>query len=301
MRAALLTAYGGADRLEVREVPEPEARANEIKVRMAGASINPIDWKIRSGALKESRPLQLPAILGRDVSGEVVEVAPGVTIFKVGDRVMGFVQRGYAEFVVAKADAWAPVPEGMDLVDAGALPLVLLTGTQLIEEAVRPIEGDQVLVTGAVGSVGRAAVFAAKTLGAKVWAGVRSSRKAEAAKLGADGVVALDDDQEVGKLPELDCVADTVGGATIQKILGKLRRGGTIGTVVGEPAGARARGLVVHTITSHPDGKRLATLAGAVAQGKLVIPIAKRLPLSEAARAQELAEKGAGGKVVLTA
>jgi NADPH:quinone reductase-like Zn-dependent oxidoreductase len=301
MKAALLTAYGDVDNLQVRDVPEPRARANEIKVRMVGASINPIDWKIRSGALRTARPLELPAILGRDASGEVVEVAPGVTAFKVGDRVMGLVHGAYAEFVVAKADAWAPVPEGMDLVDAGALPLVLLTGTQLIEEAVRPIEGDEVLVTGAMGSVGRTAVFAAKTHGARVWAGVRGVQRAEAAKLGADGVVALDDDRELDGLPPLDCVADTVGGGTIQRVLGKVRRGGTIGTVVGEPAGARARGLVVHTMTSHADGKRLAALAGAVAQGKLVIPIAKRLPLSEAGQAQKLAENGAGGKVILTA
>jgi len=301
MRAALLTAYGDVDKLVVRDVPEPRARANEIKVRMAGASINPIDWKIRSGALEASRPLELPTILGRDVSGEVVEVAPGVTAFKVGDKVMGLVQRAYAEFVVAKSDAWAAVPEGMDLVDAGALPLVLLTGTQLIEEAVRPIEGDEVLVTGAVGSVGRAAVFAARACGARVWAGVRGSRKAEAAQLGADGVVALDDEQELGQLPRLDCVADTVGGITIQRVLCKVKAGGTIGSVVGEPAGARERGLVVHTMMSHADGKRLATLAGAVAHGKLVIPIAKRLPLSEAGQAQKLAEKGAGGKVILTA
>jgi NADPH:quinone reductase-like Zn-dependent oxidoreductase len=299
MKAIVLTAYGDVDKLEFRDVPEPEPGPNEIKVRMAGASINPIDWKLRSGAIKARMPLELPAILGRDVSGEVVQVGPGVTAFKVGARVMGLVNRGYAEFVVAAIDAWAEIPSKLDLIDAAALPLALLTGAQLVEEAVKPREGERVLVTGAVGSVGRAAVFTAKVRGAKVWAGVRGKQKADAAKLGADGVVALDDDAEIDKLPALDSIADTIGGETIKKLLGKVKPGGTIGSVVGEPAGAKERGLVVHAILAHPDAKRLAELGRAVAEGKLAIPITKRVPLAEASTAQKLAEKGAGGKVIL--
>ena len=213
---------------------------------------------------------------------------------------MGLVMGAYAEFVVAAADAWAEVPTTMDLVDAAALPLVLLTGAQLIEEAVRSQRGDVVLVTGATGSVGRAAVFAAKARGAKVWAGVRRSQKAAAARLGADGVVALDDDAGIDELPPLDGVADTVGGPTIAKLLGKMKPGGTIGSVVGEPAGAKERGLAVRGMMTHPDVRRLAALARAVADGKLVIPIVKRLVLSRAGEAQTLAEHHAGGKVILT-
>jgi NADPH:quinone reductase-like Zn-dependent oxidoreductase len=300
MKAVVLTAYGDVDKLEVRDVPDPKVGANEIKVRMAGASINPVDWKLRSGALEKWMPLELPAILGRDASGVVVEIGPGVTAFKVGERVMGLVHGGYAELVVAATEAWAEIPAKMDVVDAGALPLVLLTGAQLVEEAVNPREGDVVLVTGASGSVGRAAVFAAKARGAKVWAGVRGSQKAVAAKLGADGVVALDDDAAMGKLPQLDAIADTVGGDVINRVLAKLKPGGTIGSVVGEPAGAKERGFIVRGMLAHPDAKRLATLASAVADGKLVIPIAKKLALSEARAAQTLAHRGAGGKVVLT-
>jgi len=300
MRAVVLTGYGEFDKLEIRDLPDPKTGPNEIKVRMAGASINPVDWKFRSGALKAMMPLHLPAILGRDASGEVVEVGPGVTAFKIGARVMGIVNGGYAELVVAATDPWAEVPAKMDLAEAGALPLVLLTGAQLVEEAVKPREGDLVLVTGAIGSVGRAAVFAAKARGAKVWAGVRGKQKADAAKLGADGVVALDDDAEIGKLPQLDSIADTIGGDTIKKLLGKVKPGGTVGSVVGEPAGAKERGLIVHAMLTHTDAKRLAELGRAVAEGKLVIPIAKKLPLTEAREAHKLAEKSAGGKVILT-
>jgi NADPH:quinone reductase-like Zn-dependent oxidoreductase len=300
MKAVVLTAYGDVNKLEFTDVPDPGVGLNEIKVRMAGASLNPVDWKLRSGALQAMMPLVFPAILGRDASGVVVEVGPAVTRFKPGARVMGLVMGAYAEFVVAPADVWAEVPANLDLVDAAALPLVLLTGAQLIDESVRPRQGDVVLVTGAVGGVGRAAVFAAKARGAKVWAGVRGTQKAEAAQLGVDGVVALDSDDEIGKLPPLDSIADTIGGPTTAKLLGKIKPGGTIGSVVGEPAGAKERGLVVHAMMAHPDATQLAQLGAAVADGRLAIPIAKRLPLSQAREAQTLAERHSGGKVILT-
>lgn len=300
MKAVVLSAYGDVDQLEVRDVPEPKAGANEIKVRMAAASINPIDWKIRSGAYRAMMPVQFPTILGKDASGEVVEVGAGVTAFAVGTPVLGRVNGGYAQFVAGPADGWAPVPPRLSLVDAGALPLVLLTGAQLAEEAVNVRAGDRLLVTGALGSVGRVAIFAAKARGAQVFAGVRGAQKASAAALGVDGVVALDDDGEIAKLPPLTSIADTVGGDVIQKVLGKLQGGGTIGTIVGSPAGAAERGFVVRGIFTRSDSKRLGELAQAVAAGKLVVPIAKRFPLSEARAAQKLAEQGAGGKVILT-
>jgi len=300
MKAILLTAYGDVDRLQLRDVAEPTVGPNEIKVRMAGASINPIDWKLRSGAYHAYMPLPLPAILGRDASGTVLAVGPGVTGFAVGAQVMGRVNATYAELVVGPTEAWTALPAGMDLVDAGAYPLVLLTGAQLIEDAVRPSRGAEVLVTGATGSTGRVAVFAAKAAGARVLAGVRAKHRGEAASLGADQVVALDDEADVARLPALDAIADTVGGETTQRLLFKLKAGGTVGSVVGEPKGARERGLVVRAIMAHADSRRLAQLAGAVAEGKLSIPIVRRFPLAEAGQAHKLAESGAGGKVLLT-
>jgi NADPH:quinone reductase-like Zn-dependent oxidoreductase len=279
MRAIVVTGYGDVDKLEVRNVPEPSAAPGEVKVRVTASSVNPIDWKLRSGVYRQKSPLEFPAILGRDASGEVVAVGTGVRSIRVGDKVLGLVNRAYAEYVVDKEEAWGEVPASMDPVDAGALPLVTLTGTQLIEEAVRPRSGEVVLVTGAVGSVGRSAVFAARTLGARVLAGVRRSQQQEAAKLNV-GVVALDDDSAIARLPQLDSIAD-------------------IGSVLGEPPRAKERGLVVRAHMVHPNGRRLAELARAVAQGELVIPIAKKFPLAEIREAQTLAESGPGGKVVL--
>jgi NADPH:quinone reductase-like Zn-dependent oxidoreductase len=298
MRAIVVTGYGGVDKLEVRSVMEPNAGPGEVKVRVTASSVNPIDWKLRSGVYRQTRPLEFPAILGRDASGEVVAVGTGVSSIRVGEKVLGLVSHAYAEYVVDKEEAWAEMPASMDPVTAGALPLVTLTGTQLIEEAVRARSGEVVLVTGAVGSVGRCAVFAARALGARVFAGVRRSQEEQAAKLNVD-VVALDDDSAIARLPQLDSIADTVGGQTLQKLLAKLKSGGVIGSVLGEPPGAKERRFVVRAYGVHPDGRRLAELARNVAEGKLVIPIVKKFALVEIREAQTLAERGPGGKVVL--
>ena len=301
MKAIVLTGYGDVDRLEMREVPEPRAAAGELKVRMSASSVNAVDWKIRRGDMKAWMPVEFPHILGRDTSGEVVEVGSQSTGFKVGDRVLGLVRQAYAEYVTAPLDAWALLPPKLDLKDAAALPVVALTGAQLIEEAVRPRRNDLLLVTGAVGSVGRAALHAATKLGARVIAGVRKGQVPEAAKLGVESVVALDDPAMVDRIPLLDSIADTVGGETVARLLPRVKRGGTIGSVLGEPSGAKERGLVVRAIQTHADSKRLAALAQAVVAGELVIPIGGRFPLSNAREAHRLAERGGTGKVLLTA
>jgi NADPH:quinone reductase-like Zn-dependent oxidoreductase len=300
MRAVVLAEYGPPSNLKLQTLADPTPGANEIVVRMAGASLNPVDWKQRSGALHKYMPLTLPAVLGRDASGTVAAVGPGVTAFKVGDRVLGRVPgRAYAELVAGPLDSWAPLPASLDLADAGALPLVVLTGAELVEQATDARAGETILVTGATGGVGRAAVFAAKQRGARVIAGVRAKYKAAAEALGVDAVVALDDDGAIAALPALDGIADTVSGPTVQKLYAKLRAGGKIGSALGEPPGAKERGFVVRAFMTASNPQRLGALAEDVAAGRLVIPIARRFPLAEAARAHELAESGADGKVLL--
>lgn len=301
MKAIVLSEYGGPNQLVFRDHTPPEPGAHQIKVRVASASINPVDWKLRSGSLQSLIPLELPVILGRDAAGKVVKVGAGVTEFQVGDSVLGLVNGAYAEFVVAPTEAWAKLPAGLEEIGAGALPLVLLTGDQLADAALgsSPATGQTVLVTGAVGGVGRTAVWVAKQRGATVLAGVRAKQVTQAEELGAHGVVALDDEAAVAQLAPVDCIADTVGGETMARLLPKLKEGGTIGSVVGEPAGAKERGFHVKAFMVHPDSARLAQLAQAVAAGQLRIPIGRRFPLAEAAAAHALAEKGGIGKVLL--
>ena len=169
MRAVVLHEYGGPEKLKVEEgVPEPQVGGDTVLIATVAASVNPIDWKIRSGARQKDFPLKFPAILGRDVSGVVQAVGPQVKHFKVGDKVMALSNFTYAELVgVSDADV-THVPDGLDLVDAAAIPLVVLTGDQLVRLAANVQKGQTVLVTGALGSVGRAAVHSAKKLGAQV-------------------------------------------------------------------------------------------------------------------------------------
>jgi len=302
MKAIVLSEYGGPEKLVLREHAEPEPGAGQVQVRVSSASINPVDWKLRSGAYKSLMPLELPAVLGRDAAGEVLKLGLGVSAFQVGDQVMGLVNGAYAEYVVAPVESWAKLPLGLEPTDAGALPLALLTGDQLAMAALGDAEakGKTVLVTGATGAVGRVAAWVAKQRGAKVIAGVRGKHLAEAKALGVDGVIALDDQAALAQLAQVDFVADTVGGETTAQLLPKLKSGGVIGSAVGEPAGAKAHGITVHAFMTRPDSKRLFELGTAVANGLLVIPIARRFPLVEAAAAQAFAERGGGnGKVLL--
>ena len=299
MKAVLLRGYGDVSQLSYEDVPEPLAAAGEVLVKTIAVSINPIDWKLRRGDLKEMMPLEFPTILGRDLSGEVVALGEGVEGLKVGERVFGLVNRSYAEYVVCKPVDLARTPENLDGFDAAALPLVLLTGSQVIEVGVRPRPGEIILVTGAIGGVGRTAVHVAKQHGAHVIAGVRSSQRAEAEGLGADRVIALDDMKEIAGLPELDAVADMVGHETIDRILLRIKKNGVLATVLGAPPSAEGRDLRVVSIWAQPDSVRLEELGREVARGLFSIPISKRFELSQIREAQQLAEKGGIGKIVL--
>jgi NADPH:quinone reductase-like Zn-dependent oxidoreductase len=300
MNAVLLHAYGSVDQLVYEEIPIPLAGAGEVLVKMSSTSVNPIDYKIRRGDMKEIMPLQLPFIPGYDLAGQVVALGEGVTSVKLDALVMGVTDYTYAEYVVCKAAILAPIPAGLDPNEAGAFPLVLQTGVQLIEMGVGPRSAVRLLITGALGSVGRTAVHVAKQHGAYVIAGVRSNQRAEAEKLGVNEVVAVDDEKQLSSLNELDAVADTVGREVIDRLIPHIRKNGVLATVVGRPKSADGRDLQVHEVWSEPDPKRVGELARELVRGEFTIPISKRLKLAEIRQAQTLAEKGVGGKIVIT-
>jgi NADPH:quinone reductase-like Zn-dependent oxidoreductase len=300
MKAVVLHNYGGVDQLVLEEQDLPAVGAKEVRVRLHATSINPVDWKIRSGAAKDRFPLDLPEILGVDVAGEVDEAAPDVTGFPKGMRVMAKANGTYAQYTTVKADVLAPIPDSLSYEQAAALPLVLLTGAQLIERAAKLKAGQSVLITGAVGSVGRVAVHVARQTGAHVIAGVRASQRDEAAHLNANAVVSLDVESELGHLHDLDVVADTVGPPVQGRVIKLLKEGGTYASVIGPPKENPGRGIKVETFMAQPDASRLYELADEVARGGLIIPIAATYPLEEIRKATQEAEGGkAGGKIVL--
>ncbi len=301
MKAAVLHEYGGPSKLKYEDFPDPQPGAGEVLVSVKAASLNPVDWKMRSGAAKERFPVNFPGILGRDVAGLVRSVGEGVEDFKEGDRVFALAHSTYAELCVVKASDLAKIPEGLEMTTAAAVPLVSLTGDQLIRRAANVQAGQTIVLTGAAGSVGRCALFAALEIGANVIAGVRKKQIGEAISLGAFEAIDLDDDTAIAKLGVVDAVADAVGGEIATKLIAKVKPGGIFGSVLGPPSNAAMHPTVqVQPMMAVPDPPTVVHYAEAIRDGKLKLPIDRMMPLAEAGEAQAVAEKGGVGKIVLT-
>jgi NADPH:quinone reductase-like Zn-dependent oxidoreductase len=167
MKAVVLYEYGGPEKLQLEDnASEPQINGDTVLIAAAAASVNPIDWNIRSGKRQKDFPLSLPVILGRDVSRVVRAVGSHVKHFKPGDRVFVTLHATYPELVAVVDSAVTHLPDGVDLPHAAAIPLIALTGDQLVRHATNVQMGQVVLVTGALGSVGRAAVHIVKKMGA---------------------------------------------------------------------------------------------------------------------------------------
>jgi NADPH:quinone reductase-like Zn-dependent oxidoreductase len=301
MKAIVVHQYGGPEVLKFEDYPDPAPGPGEVLVRVAAASVNPIDYKRRAGLTRDFYPMQFPGLIGVDVAGTVVKIGPGVEGFSAGDQVFAMADNTYAELCVVSAAVLAKVPKGLDLIQAAALPLVTTTGNQLMA-ATGIKAGQTVMVVGAAGNVGRSAVFTAKARGATVIAGVLKRQMDEAKTVGADQVVATDDDSAIASLSPLDAVADAVGGRTAEKLVAKVKPGGVFATVLEIPQNAaKYPSVKVVHVFSKFDRKTLEFMAEGVLDGKLVIPISQKLPLSKAAEAQAAAEKGGGGKILLVA
>jgi uncharacterized protein (TIGR02246 family) len=301
MKAAIVQEYGGPEVLKFDEFPDPIAGAGEVLVRVAATSINPFDIMRRSGVAKAAAPITFPGIVGVDLAGTVEAIGEGVEEFVVGDKVFAIADKTYAELCIVPASSLAKIPVGIDLIEAAALPRVTTTGNMLITVGTGIKAGQTVLVTGAAGNVGRSAVFTAKSLGATVIAGVLRSQLEASKSLGADSVLATDDNEAMANLPMLDAVADTVAGKTAERLIAKVKAGGVFASVLGAPANANDFSDVrVVPVYAAPDPQVLLFMANAVKAGKLVIPIGQRLPLADADKAQDMVAKGlAHGKVLL--
>src|SRR6202030_2205386 len=242
MRAVVLYEYGGPEKLKFEnDVPEPQMSGGTVLIAAAAASVNPIDWKVRSGMRQKDSPLSFPAILGRDVSGVVRAVGANVKHFKAGDRVLALSNATYAELVAVDDSDVTHLPDGVDLADAAAIPLISLTGDQLVRVATNVKKRQVVLITGALGSVGRAAVHTAKKIGAQVIAGVRGKEMEAARSLGVSGVAAIDDDEAIRSFRFVDAIADTVVGEVAAKLIANVKQGGSFGYTAILPESAVAQ------------------------------------------------------------
>jgi NADPH:quinone reductase-like Zn-dependent oxidoreductase len=308
MKAVVLHEYGGPSKLRYEDFEDPKPGPGEVLVRVQAVSLNPIDWKMRSGAAKDRFPVTFPAILGRDVAGVVRELGPDVKGFKEGDRVFALAFGTYAELCVVKASELSLIPETaagkdpFDMTIASTIPLVALTGDQLIHRGTKAEAGQTIFLSGALGSVGRIALYCALESGIKVIVGVRKKQIAEALALGATAAIDIDDDDELSRLGIVDAVADTIGGPIATKLIAKVKPGGNFGSVVGPPANAALHPTIhINAFMAEPNPATVVHYAEAIRDNKLKLPLDRVLPLADAAEAQTIAEKGGVGKIVLTA
>jgi NADPH:quinone reductase-like Zn-dependent oxidoreductase len=299
MKAARLHAYGDIDQFKYEEIAQPVPGAGEVLVKIEASSLNPVELYIRQGYLAQMVPLELPAILGLDLAGSVAQVGSGVTGYRVGDRVIGKLQingkGSNAEFTATAPTYLAKLADNVGFADAAALPLAGLTGRQAID-ALGIKANDRILVTGALGSVGRAAVQYIKELGAVPVAGVRTARVAEARELGIEALA-------IGEPIEnsnFDGALDTVGGAVAGMAIALVRNGGVLAAVAGVPEGANADGRIrIVNVLATEDSATLQKIADAAARGELTIPVAKTLRLSAVGEGHRLLAAGqVGGKII---
>ncbi|MBL6987238.1 MAG: zinc-dependent alcohol dehydrogenase family protein [Methylobacter sp.] len=329
MKAIIMTAVGSPDVLQLHDIEEPEiSTANQIKVRLKAAGVNPVDTKIRANGLLYDNPL--PAVLGCDGAGEVIETGAAVSQFKAGDKVwfchggLGREQGNYAEYTVID-QRWAGLmPETSSFAEAAALPLVLITAWGGLFDRGGLQSGQTVLIHAGAGGVGHVAIQLAKLKGARVVVTVSSEQKAEFVKaMGADEAIIYtrnDFADEVNKLTDgkgADLVFDTVGAQVFKESIPVTAHFGRLVTLLdpGELnlAEARMRNLLIGfelmltpMLRDLPEARDkhveiLKQCAQWFDQGLLKTHISNQLPLEEAAKAHELIGAGhSTGKIVLT-
>lgn len=305
MKAVFLQGYGGPEQLSVNEADIPSPGAQEVRIRIAAAAINTFELKLRKGFMNEWMPLEFPAVLGGDVAGIVDAVGENVSRFAVGDRVAGMIDAtsngSYAQYTVANEAALARVPDNLDLEEAAALLTGTVTGTQMVEQVIAPKPGSTLLVTGAAGSVGRAAVIAALDAGATVYAGVRAGSATSLDGLPAAKIVDLSDEAAIASHAPYDAVADAVGGSVAESLFRHIATSGILASAAVPPPTAPAGSAVnlVPFIVS-PTADLIERILNDAAARNVKTPIAHRLPLEKASDAHALMENGnVGGKILL--
>lgn len=303
MKAIRIHEYGDASVLTYEDAPVPAVGPDQMLIRIAGAAVNPIDWKIRKGLYKAVRPVQFPAIIGYDVAGTVAEVGPLVTRFRPGDAVVARVNGGYAEFGVASSDRVAPAPTTLPLAHAAGLPIAAGTAWQVLFDTAQLRAGQTVVIHAGAGGVGGFAVQLAKIAGLHVIATASAANAELVRSLGAEMVI---DDRvhDLGSVAhDVDLVFDTVGAPAQARSWKVIRKGGRLITIAAPPdeAAAAAHGVIASFDRLDLNGARLGEIAGLIDAGKLRLLVEREFPLAEARAAQELSEAGhSRGKIILT-
>jgi NADPH2:quinone reductase len=313
MKAIAINEFGGRDKLQLIDLPVPEVVEGEILVQVKAAGVNPVDWKIREGYLKDLFSHQFPVILGWDAAGLVEGVGNGVTRFKSGDEIFAYCRKpivhggAYGEYILLKEEHAALKPKNISFEEAASIPLAALTAYQSLFDAANLQPGETILIHAAAGGVGGFGVQLARGHGAVVWATASSRNKAYVQDLGASQVV--DYTQEnfgkaiLSQYPAgVDVVLDCVGGEVLEKSAEIVKEGGHLISIVDDPTGLVRDDIHKEFVFVAPNSTQLTELARMVEQGRLKTYLSQVFPfgLEEARKAHELSESGhTRGKMVL--
>ena len=305
MKAIRIHSLGNPDVLKLEETPRPEPGDNEILIHVKAASVNPVDYKIRSGEFKKGE-IELPTTLGRDVAGVVESVGRNITNLKPGQEVYAFLgakSGGYAEYAIAEQNEVSPKPDRLDFVEAAAVPLAAETAWQALFDHGELKQGERVLIHGAGGGVGHFAVQFAKAKGATVIATASKEDVNFVSELGADRVIDHKAEAFEKNVRDIDLVIDLIGGETQEKSWAVLKEGGRMVSVLEQPSkeeAARKHAKAV-VFMAQPKAEQLEEIGELISENKVTVAVSKVLPLEEAKEAHETLEhEHSQGKLVLT-
>ncbi len=306
MKAVIIEDYGSAEQLKYTEDDQPELKDNDVLIEVVATSVNPVDWKIREGYLKEMIPYNFPVILGLDAAGIVKEVGQNVRAFKVGDKVFSrpdITRDGtYAEYVAVDESLVAKKPIHLSFEEAASIPLVGLTSWQCLVDFANIKEGDRVLIHAGAGGVGSFAIQLAKAFGAWV-ATTCSTKNVDFVKsLGADKVIDYENEDFTQVLQDIDIVFDTLAGDIQTQSYDVLKEEGILVSIAGQPDQelAKAKKVKAGYVFLEPDGEQLAKIGELIEQGKIRANVGTVMKLEEIQEAHRLSETHhAKGKIVL--
>src|SRR5882757_8974397 len=309
MKAIRIHRYGGPEVLQYEDAPRPKPQAGEVLVHVKAAGVNPIDWKVREGHMKDFWPHKFPLILGWDLSGVVEEVGPGPAAagrFKIGDEIYSIPDPtrdgAYADYIVVRESELALKPNSLHHIRAATVPLAALTAWQSLFDTAQLQPGQRVLIHAGSGGVGHLAVQLAKWKDAYVFATASTKNQDLLRKLGVDEPIDYTQQRFEDVARNIDVVLDTIGGETQERSWSVLKKGGNLVSLVHPPSEEKAKELGVRAafVAGHPNGAQLAEIAKIIDSGKLMPVIDRILPLSEVRRAHELSQSGhTRGKIAL--
>ena len=330
MKAFVLSRYGGPEVSDLREVACPKAGPGQVLVRVKAGGLNPVDYKTREGQLKAILKYDLPATMGQELAGVVEDVGEGVTQFSPGDRVFARAAKdamgAFAEFAAVDVKHLARMPGGVDFTTAAGVPLAALTALQALRGEMRLGPGGRVFISAGAGGVGTFAIQVAAWLGAEVITTASPRGRALVERLGADRVIDYTREKFEDQVHDVDAAFDLIGGDTLHRTFGIVRKGGVVVSISALPepetakdldAGARMatlfwfasiplrlrafmKGVRYRFLFMRPSGSELAELAALIDDGLLEPIIDRVFPFDEIADAMAYLEKGhAKGKVVV--